>query len=604
MTPVRPGMMAGAVVLALALLLANTAEAASTLEFKAVPVAAEGRKGICGRVYAGPRSVMTIGGRGDRCPLDAQEVARRLNVLAEGGLRAGAIEARRDGRGYSIYTEDQRIVHIDRDLARFHRSSPEALAKMWAKNLREQFGRPYLSIPPLVVPLGETRSAQVKGNIALPVRVRAESGAVTASYDAAEEMVHVFGNWVGETELVVADERSVLRVPVRAAKWAGRLPAQLSARVTGRPAPQDTIGRAVKAATVDGLVLEPGAWASINPWVEQTPPLEPGQSAQVPVRVSAAGHEYLPYQVRRDVAVRNEPMRVGSADVLLVSNSPERLLSRGQWYEGTLGASQTARLLYHHVNATGASGDLIIELVNLAGEPGEVHVIAGKGGPSLDESWAGHRAGTEFLGRRAAGAGWVVPVRPGWASPILVQRMNAGSVASGVVELRALQGADFVVRCRLERPRSLWLPNELNAYHPSPMLGRWQYANPRVEIAARYRVGGDWTFVTIGDGAIAGGTDGERLAGNYGVIYEIALELINPTAESARVDVYLEPGGGVARGTLLVDGRLVEAALLTREAEAEVGRYRLGPGDMRMVHIETMPQGGSNYPVRLVARAR
>jgi hypothetical protein len=271
-------------------------------------------------------------------------------------------------------------------------------------------------------------------------------------------------------------------------------------------------------------------------------------------------------------------MRVGPADVLLVSNSPERLLSRGQWYEGTLGASQTARLLYHHVNATGVSGDLIIELVNLAGEPGEVHVIAGKGGPSPDESWAGHRAGTEFLGRRAAGAGWVVPVRPGWASPILVQRMNAGSVASGVLELRALQGADFVVRCHLERPRSLWLPYELNAYHPSPMLGRWQYANPRVEIAAR--------------------------SGNYGVIYKIALELINSTAESARVDVYLEPGGGVARGTLLVDGRLVEAALLTREAEAAVGSYRLGPGDMRTVHIETMPQGGSNYPVRLVARAR
>jgi hypothetical protein len=261
----RAGTIAGAVIIALALLLANTAKAASTLEFKAVPVAAEGKKGICGRVYAGPRSVITIGGRGDRCPLDAQEIARRLNVLAEGGLRAGAIEARRDGRGHSIYADGQRIVHIDKDLARFHRSSPEALGKVWAKNLREQFGRPYLSVAPVVVPVGEARAVKVKGNIALPVRVRAESGAVTASYDAAEEMVHVFGNWVGETELVVADERSLLRVPVRAAKWAGRLPAQLSARVTGRPAPQDTIGRAVKAATVDGLVLEPGAWASVNP---------------------------------------------------------------------------------------------------------------------------------------------------------------------------------------------------------------------------------------------------------------------------------------------------------------------------------------------------
>jgi hypothetical protein len=64
----------------------------------------------------------------------------------------------------------------------------------------------------------------------------------------------------------------------------------------------------------------------------------------------------------------------------------------------------------------------------------------------------------------------------------------------------------------------------------------------------------------------------------------------------------MEPGGGAARALLLVNGRPVEAALLKQDAEARIARYVLGPGEIRSVHLETTPQGGSNYPVRLFAR--
>jgi hypothetical protein len=96
--------------------------------------------------------------------------------------------------------------------------------------------------------------------------------------------------------------------------------------------------------------------------------------------------------------------------------------------------------------------------------------------------------------------------------------------------------------------------------------------------------------------------EGDRLSGNYGVIYNIALLLINPTAEEAPVIILLEPAGGPARGFLLIDGMPVEAAVLTRDSEAELARYLLAPGEHRRVWIETTPQSGSNYPVRVVAR--
>jgi hypothetical protein len=147
------------------------------------------------------------------------------------------------------------------------------------------------------------------------------------------------------------------------------------------------------------------------------------------------------------------------------------------------------------------------------------------------------------------------------------------------------------------------MPYPINAYSQSPFLGRWVYPQPQRELSARYVVGGGWAFVTIGDQPAAGLVEGDRLSGNYGVIYDINLELINPTDQEVVVAILLEPGGGPARGTLEIDGMLVGAALLRADSEAEAVRYVLAPGAVRKTRIQTMPEGGSNYPIRLVARA-
>jgi hypothetical protein len=208
----------------------------------------------------------------------------------------------------------------------------------------------------------------------------------------------------------------------------------------------------------------------------------------------------------------------------------------------------------------------------------------------------------EFLTNRAANSGWIVPVPAGTTVPILSERMLPGSVDSGVLELRVLGKGDLSLRLYLESPVSQRTPRDIASYAPSPLLGQWHYPQTLREVKAKYEVGHDWVFVTIGDQPAPGLNDGDMLAGCYGVLYDIDLELSNPTASTARVLVSLEPAGGPARGALLVDGRPVETALLSRNAEGEVARYSLAPGQVRTVHIELMPQGGSNYPVRLVAR--
>ena len=575
-------------------------QAASTLVFRVVT--APGKHAPAARVYAGPTSVMTLSGYGWKSVEAAREVVQRLNGLAEEGLRADEISIWTERRTRSIVARNEKVVTIDKVIAKSQGVDRTTLARTWAKNLRAVFSRPYLAAAPLLVPVGETRAMAVRGNISGGLTARPELSIVTASWDRASKEVRVVGVDAGRTDLILRDDANALRVPVRAAKYAARLVESVPAEVTGNPASRDDLTRAIRAAVGAGMVIEPNVWTDINPLTGQAGAVWPGNSVAIPTRISAGGANLLSYHVQPSISVRNEPVIPAPTKLLMVSNSPERILSYGLWFEGKMADSDSIRLLYHHVNGLKAAADLVVELWNIGPEPARVQVIAGAAGPSLDEAWVGHRAASEFLAKRAANSGWIVPVPAGTTVPVISQRLSPGSVASGVLELRALGRADLSVRLYLEPPVSQRTPRDIASYAPSPLLGQWHYPQTTRTVKTKYEVGHDWAFVTIGDQPAAGLKDGDLLEGSYGVLYDIDLELANPTGEPARVVVMLEPAGGPARGALLIDGRQVETALLRKDDEGVVARYLLGPGEVRRVHIQTMPQGGSNYPVRLVAR--
>ena len=577
------------------------ADAVSTLVFQAVAIE-EGERDQRGRVYLGSRSMMTLAGHGGKSIAAAAEVARRLNALAEEGLKADEIALSKERRARTIVARGKTVVRIDQAIATAHKSDLDQLARAWTKNLQTAFSRPYLAMKPLVVPVGETRAAPLRGNTAGRVQVRAEAPVASAVWDEKKRVVRVAGLQEGETRLVVSDEANVLSVPLRGMKYAARLGKLLPARVTGNPASAEVVARAVKAAVSASLMLQPGAWGTVMPLAAGLHPVYQGRSSAVPVYVSAAGDNYLPRRGQYQADVHGEQVELSPAALLMVSNWPERLREHGMWFEGKLAGGQPTRLLYHHVNAAGVASDLAIELWNLSGELAWVHVIAGVGGPSFDEAWAGHRAARSFLTNKAGGVGWMVPVPPRTAVPVLAQPVTKGATASGIMELRTMGTGDLSVQLYLG-PRSLGrLPRPITVYRESPLLGQWHYPKARQEVKAQYVVGREWAFVTIGDQPAAGLMAGDELRGSYGVLYDINLELVNPTAEEARVAIVMEAAGGPARGALLVDGRITEAAMLRQEVEVPVSQYRLSPGEVRRVHIQTLPQAGSNYPVRLVAR--
>ncbi len=92
------------------------------------------------------------------------------------------------------------------------------------------------------------------------------------------------------------------------------------------------------------------------------------------------------------------------------------------------------------------------------------------------------------------------------------------------------------------------------------------------------------------------------LDGDYGVLYDIAVRLNNPTSAPRVVRLFMSPDAGGAQGVFLVDGKWVEAPHVSPPAEFPLAQFLLSPLEQRVVNIRTLPVGGSAYPVTLVVR--
>jgi hypothetical protein len=578
------------------------AQALSTLSFQSVAVTAPDGKSPAGRIYCGPDSVLTLSGEGEASVRQASELAQRLQGLAEEGLQPQEITLRKERKARVLLARGERLLVVDKALALAQRSTVDKLATTWLENLRAQFGKPHLAMQPLIVPLGEARTVPLKGRIVGAVKIKIEPAMGKATWNASQRTISMTGQTLGRGALVVEDRASRLRVPVQIMKYAAQVKEPLTAVVTGDPASVDAIEAAVRAALDADVTPEPGATSEVGAWVRDTQPLALGASTAVPVAITATGEGYLDYRMRPVVRVANKPMSLSDASRLLVSNSPERLRSTGLWYEATLDSDEAARLLYHHVNASEGSAVLALELWNLGEKPARVHVTSGIAGPSSDEAWVGHRATVQFLQNRKQHSGWILTVPAGTAVAAVSQSMPRGSVVSGVLELRALGEAHLSVRILLRPPETARGARPIDQYRASGSLGMFQYPDPVRRVSTRYQVGGHWAFITIGDQPAVGTLDGDQLSGSYGVFYDITVELSNPTEAPTEVLLAMEAAGGPARGALLVDGRIIEVAMLKRDDEVSVLHYLLGPGQTRTIKILIMPEAGSNYPVRLVMR--
>ncbi len=547
--------------------------------------------------------LMSIRADSGSSPAVAAAVADRLQAAALEGAGPSAVSVEKAEGGYIIFVGDRRILLVDQAIALAMRSSREALAQEWAARLRQVFAGPYLSLPvPLqIVPVGERRIVPVRGSWP-QLKVTADASIVQATPETSTRSVSLLGAAPGEAQVVLEAGGARLSLPVQVMKYAGRVAPSARAAVTGRLAPAWVIKRAASAAVYYSIAPEPGAWAEINEIILDRAAIALGESAAATLVVTLRGAGYLPVRARPQVKVVNQAIVPTDATVLMVSNRPERLPATGLWYEGRVPEGHPARLLYHHVNATPEIAELAVELVNSSAAPLRVQIVEGSGGPSSDEIFAGHKAARDFLERRADDVGYLISLPNGCAYTASASLLKPGQVISGLAEVRVLDAGELRVRVRLRPPS----PDIVMPVVPTPVerLSTWVFSQPQKGLDVTYRVGQQWAFATIGDGQALSATGRESLDGDYGVFYDISFTVENPTDHPADIELVFMPGGGLARGTAIIDGRLCETGLLRYGETQRLHALNLAPGARQVVRVRIMPEAGSNYPVKLVMRPK
>lgn len=308
------------------------------------------------------------------------------------------------------------------------------------------------------------------------------------------------------------------------------------------------------------------------------------------------------------------PALASGGRLLMVSDSPEDVPRHGVMYRDT--ASRPFRVFLHHLNATGRTAGIYIYLRNPAGQPVTVTARATGAGWGRSPAMVGCAAAGAYLANRAA-----APVRlpPGSYTRWGLDRLAAGEVFSGTYDFDP--EGPVQVHVALIPPGSQPNPQELpilprDGVH---VRGTWSHGGRRGGLAFRASLG--FAGLQLGNApAMTGGTPwgtplpgeyetghsapdyrAEELDGNYGVVYQLDLRLLNDTPAARTVDLVMQPRGGTFCSALELDHQVtrMDEMITTPQRSWWPGQFGLAAGAQRMVTMRWIPPGGSALPVRL-----
>jgi hypothetical protein len=472
-------------------------------------------------------------------------------------------------------------------------------------------GAPGPTQPPIIV---EPPSAGVSPGASITLRVQSVLGTIAATIanpaladlfvNQAERTVVVTGKALGTTTITITDSRNLSRdVPLRVAYPAGSIADATTVRITGAPATQLFIKEQAAQAAAAAAQARQGATVVTTPeGLDVRAPLGVDDVGSVDVPVIVQGDGYFTVQGNTRVRVENVAEPRIHPTSLLVSDYPETLRDNGVLFGADLDRTTASRFLYYHYNPPGQPDRrILLKVENPSSQPALVQFISGAAGPGTNEMEVGHLSTQRFLVRLVQNEGSVVSIPPNTTVNLVDQVLPARSVVSNLMQLRELEGAPLHLTLVAQNasdpldqaPATIAL---LSGDHPH---ARGEYQIPEFAYDVTYDATSDDAAVDIGHIPLPNLRQGEALAGDYGVLQQITVRMVNTNPQPARVALYANPRGGRATGTFLIDRVLVQAHAMAPFTNYKLREYTIPGNGYVSTTIVTMPEGGSSYPLRL-----
>ncbi len=336
--------------------------------------------------------------------------------------------------------------------------------------------------------------------------------------------------------------------------------------------------------------------------------------------VAWADVDYLEEQPSQIVG--GELCRLGSdvpfpnAALLVFSDHPERVTQSGLLCRGGLPVLRAVRLQLYHQGGRQEPLYLVLRLHNSGRERAVVSLASGVGhGPADNYFQAGHDNAKLFLHNLLeASQGYRFVLEPGEWRTIWREKLPQEDVVSGTFQLFLGRGSGVEYALfASDAAQGPWLYNLLS--NEKDVHARGYYPVAERVTQQTVEVGGwqkerDSHYWAIGATRQPNAFSGPELKGDYGVLYRWELTLRNSSDTPKELEFALNPRGGKATASFPVYmwGETQPWSLWEREDELEAFQWHsldeltLAPHSERHCTIYTMPEGASNYPVRLVVR--
>lgn len=539
----------------------------------------------------------------------ASTVYQRVSKAMDLGATAGSVAIQGRKRHYSVLVQGQLI-------SSYQGRQAKGTAISFAAKLKQAVAVPAVKLPSagMVVPLASKRVLRVTGYAASDCEITVLQNDVLpkldAKFDRATKTLTIHAISTGDTTLNISGPDGGDSMAIKVRPWAGHVSFGGAVCVTGPNVMASLIKRAVTSALYRHSSRQPNAVVNVRYITPMNRALCEGGRLTVLAKVAITAPNALPVNYTATVPVSNLSIMSAQDTVLRVSNNPETVKSVGRLFEGSVVPGKATRLLYHHLNNTGHTAWMRIELANPSDQTRTIQLIGANPTAHIDPLQLGAIAGKEFLSRLFGRQGMVITMKARSKMNLFSQRVANGFSSSGVIQMCMDRSSDVPCGLRVSLDSTpptdsatdllaASLPQQLSASEGMVYEKDSLYDISSKSIQANYEVGKAWQFIRIGEHAVTD-RQGNKLFGNYGVVYSVDLNLYNPGTVAKKVRVALEPSGGLADAAFAIGGDVVQLGVLQPNQDYTVKILLLQPGQHKMLRIHTMPLAGSNYPVTLV----
>ncbi len=484
-----------------------------------------------------------------------------------------------------------------------------------------------------VVP-GATVVVHVSGGTG-PLTVSPSFSGADADYDPIARTLTITGRTNGRGTITIADTSGdSATVNVLVGPPAGVVPNDVTLSLANTASPQFVSGR-LADAIAQVAQLRPGATAGVNAthllqendaqYAGGAPlgPLHAGDMAIVSASVTLHGNDQsvdVSGTTTAHIAVASLPQL--DPIVLFYSDDPETLgaLDDGVLFHGTIDVTRPARVYAYHVDGAGPRRQLYLALAPTTGAS-QVQVLGAAAGPSDAFPYVGHVSTLRYMLEHASQESFVATVAPGapYLLPLGAGPMLPAQLDAAIYDVRVLDGPGVDVSVvaassGVDPAQFLGQPE-----HPSdghyrrgefaltnvpPIALTFAAGGPEPQpfaVGVRYFANGQPAFPNLRAADVAAAGQRAPLAGDYGVLRNVALQLSNPTATPQNVYLYEQPGanGGVTT-TMWFTGDPAPTQVKCVSDPSQrylVKGWGLAPGQTLSVTGQYMTDGTSFYPL-------